>query len=157
MGQASFRGLGQLFGNTPFKRGSKGQMSLRINDLPSNKERKGGSLCDSPILEDVELPPSNLEDNSSVNAMCQQLNKGVDLLSNDDPFSLTSELATMSGTSGTSTPAMMAETSSNYSMSPPPSLLQPIKPTSSQKPRIVTTTHGIMFLINQNLLFLNPM
>jgi len=125
--QASFRGLGQLSGNTPFKRGSKGQMSLRINDLPSNKERKGGSLCDSPILEDVELPPSNLEDNSSVNAMCQQLNKGVDLLSNDDPFSLTSELATMSGTSGTSTPAMMAETSSNYSMSPPPSLLQPIK------------------------------
>jgi len=139
--QASFRGLGQLSGNTPFKRGSKGHMSLRLNDLPSNKERKGGSLCDSPILEDVELPPSNLEDNSSVNAMCQQLNKGIDLLSNDDPFSLTSDVATISGTSGTSTPAMMAETSSNYSMSPPPSLLQPIKlhrlpetPDSDQNP-----------------------
>eukprot|EP00090_Calanus_glacialis_P037148 TRINITY_DN6370_c0_g1_i1.p1 TRINITY_DN6370_c0_g1~~TRINITY_DN6370_c0_g1_i1.p1 ORF type:complete len:732 (-),score=119.31 TRINITY_DN6370_c0_g1_i1:90-2285(-) len=125
--QASFRGLGQLSGNTPFKRGSKGHMSLRISDLPSNKERRVGSLCDSPILEDVELPPSNLEDFSSANAMCQQLTKGIDLLSNDDPFSLTSEVATMSGTSGTSTPAMMAETSSNYSMSPPPSLLQPIK------------------------------
>jgi len=139
--QASFRGLGQLSGNTPFKRGSKGHMSLRINDLPSNKERKGGSLCDSPILEDVELPPSNLEDNSSVNAMCQQLNKGIYLLSNDDPFSLTFDVATISGTSGTSTPAMMAETSSNYSMSPPPSLLQPIKlhrlpktPDSDQNP-----------------------
>jgi len=125
--QASFRGLGQLSGNTPFKRGSKGHMSLRINDLPSNKERRGGSLCDSPILEDVELPPSNLEDNSSVNAKCQQLNKAIDLLSNDDPFSLTSEVATMSGTSGTSTPANVAETCSNYSMSPPPSLLQPIR------------------------------
>merc|ERR1719266_3095723 len=55
--QASFRGLGQLSGNSPFKRGTKGQLSLRPNDLPSTKDRKGsssiagGHLCDSPILE----------------------------------------------------------------------------------------------------------
>ena len=37
--QASFRGLGQLSGNTPFKRGGKGSTSLRLNDLPSTKDR----------------------------------------------------------------------------------------------------------------------
>ena len=37
--QASFRGLGQLSGNTPFKRGGKGHTSLRINDLPSTRDR----------------------------------------------------------------------------------------------------------------------
>ena len=33
--QTSFKGLGQLGQNSPFKR----QLSLRLNDLPSNQER----------------------------------------------------------------------------------------------------------------------
>merc|ERR1711899_486842 len=60
---------------------------------------------------------------------CQELNRGIDLLTNGDPFSLASEATvSMSGASGSSTPAMqIVETSSTYSMSPPPSLLQPIR------------------------------
>jgi len=110
--QASFRGLGQLSGVTPFKRGGKGHTSLRLNDLPSNKDRLGGgSLCDSPILEDIELPPSNLEEE------VHSSNKAIDLLTNDDA----------AGQSGSSTPAMVLDSVSQYSMSPPPSLLQPLK------------------------------
>ena len=114
--QASFRGLGQLSGQTPFKRNSKGQLSLRLNDLPSNRERR--LLSESPILEDIELPSSNLEDNS---------NRPVDLLTSEDPFTA-AELAAVSGASGTSTPAFRGgDSSSTYSMSPPPSLLIPVK------------------------------
>ena len=114
--QASFRGLGQLSGQTPFKRNSKLQLSLRPNDLPSYKERR--LLSDSPIMEDIELPSSNLEDN---------YNKSVDLLTNDDPFTQ-AELAATSGASGTSTPAFITgDSSSTYSMSPPPSLLIPTR------------------------------
>ena len=119
--QASFRGLGQLSGNTPFKRGGKGSTSLRLNDLPSTRDRKGGSLCDSPILEDIELPPSNLEDVVSVMTKSSHSSqKNIDLLTCDEPEVV--------GVSGTSTPAMLGVDSvSQYSMSPPPSLLQPLK------------------------------
>merc|ERR1712012_828522 len=84
--QASFRGLGQLSGNTPFKRGGKGHTSLRINDLPSTKDRiiGGNSLCDSPILEDIELPPSNLETDAVSSS--QPSSKAIDLLTSDEPY-----------------------------------------------------------------------
>ena len=127
--QASYRGLGNLAGASPFKRAGAGQLSLRLDQLPSTKERRGLSKHGLPeqdtILEDLELPPSNLE----ILSECQELNRGIDLLTNEDPFSLTSEATvSMSGASGSSTPAMQTvETSSTYSMSPPPSLLQPIR------------------------------
>ena len=127
--QASYRGLGNLAGASPFKRAGAGQLSLRLDQLPSTKERRGLSKNGLPeqdtILEDLELPPSNLENLSE----CQELNRGIDLLTNEDPFSLASEATvSMSGASGSSTPAMQTvETSSTYSMSPPPSLLQPIR------------------------------
>ena len=126
--QASFRGLGQLSGNTPFKRAGKGHTSLRLNDLPSNRDRVGVSLSDSPILEDMELPPSNLEpDTASVVTKSSQSSKTVDLLTSDEPYCYTSELASI--LTGSSTPALLgADSCSNYSLSPPPpSLLQPMK------------------------------
>jgi len=127
--QASYRGLGNLAGASPFKRAGAGQLSLRLDQLPSTKERRGLSKNGLPeqdtILEDLELPPSNLE----ILSEGQELNRGIDLLTNEDPFSLASEATvSMSGASGSSTPAMQTvETSSTYSMSPPPSLLQPIR------------------------------
>ena len=127
--QASYRGLGNLAGASPFKRAGAGQLSLRLDQLPSTKERrclsKNGLPEQDTILEDLELPPSNLE----ILSECQELNRGIDLLTNEDPFSLASEATvSMSGASGSSTPAMQTvETSSTYSMSPPPSLLQPIR------------------------------
>jgi len=125
--QASFRGLGQIQGTTPaFKRGSRGSLSLRISDLPSSRERLGGqgSICDSPIIEDLELPPSNLETpielqpnstGGSFSLPCQELNRGFDLLTSDE-------------LSGSSTPAPSA-TCSITSTSPPPILpiLQPTR------------------------------
>ena len=125
--QASFRGLGQLSGNTPFKRAGKGHTSLRLNDLPSNRDRVGISLSDSPILEDMELPPSNLEpDTASVVTKSSQSSKTVDLLTSDEPYCYTSELAAI--LTNSSTPALLGvDSSSNYSLSPPPSLLQPMK------------------------------
>lgn len=129
--QASFRGLAQLSGVTPFKRGGRGSTSLRLNDLPSTRDRVGGSggvsLSEDTILEDMELPPSALEtDAASVITKSSQSssNKIVDLLTSDEP-----EMT--SGLSGTSTPAMMgADSCSTYSTSPPPSLLQPLKLTN---------------------------
>jgi len=127
--QASFRGLGQLSGNSPFKRGGKGQLSLRLNELPSTRERRDGSagnLCDSPILEDMELPMSNLESDtgSSVSAVCRQLTRGMDLLMPEDPFSLASDVAA-SGTSGASSPCLESRCSTT-SLSPL-TILQPLK------------------------------
>ena len=126
--QASFRGLGQLSGNTPFKRASKGHTSLRLSDLPSNKDRVGMSLSESPILEDMELPPSNLEADTA--SLVTQSSKTLDLLTSDDPpHCYSSELAAM--LTGSSTPALLGvDSSSNYSLSPPPSLpslLHPVK------------------------------
>lgn len=129
--QASFRGLGQLSGVTPFKRGGRGSTSLRLNDLPSTRDRMVGaggvSLSDDTILEDIELPPSALEmDAASVITKSSQSSSGkiVDLLTSDEP-----EMT--SGLSGTSTPAMLgADSCSSYSTSPPPSLLQPLKLTN---------------------------
>lgn len=125
--QASYRGLGSLAGASPFKRPGAGQLSLRLDQLPSNRERRGLRATGQAdtIIEDLELPPSNLE----ILTECHELNRGVDLLTSDDPFSLASEATvSMSGASGSSTPAMQAvETSSTYSMSPPPSLLQPVR------------------------------
>ena len=131
--QASFRGLGQLSGNTPFKRGGKGHTSLRINDLPSTRDRlvAGQSLCDSPILEDIELPPSNLETDtvSVITKSSQSSTKAIDLLTSDEPYCYSSELAGLhTGLSGASTPAMVGvDSCSNYSTSPPPGVLQPVK------------------------------
>lgn len=126
--QASFRGLGQLSGNSPFKRGGKGQLSLRLNELPSTQERRGsaGNLCDSPIFEDMELPASNLESDtgSSVSAVCRQLSRGMDLLMPEDPFSLASDVAA-SGTSGASSPCLESRCSTT-SLSPL-TILQPLK------------------------------
>lgn len=126
--QASFRGLGQLSGNTPFKRGGKGSTSLRLNDLPSTKDRLGVSvLSDSPILEDIELPPSNLEQELTGSRVA------IDLLTSDEVADITGAntgLVGVTSTSGHSTPAPPS-TASNYSMSPPPTttaaLLQPLK------------------------------
>ena len=127
--QASYRGLANLSGASPFKRAG-GQLSLPA----CARERRGLARKSreeqDTILEDLELPPSNLELLAEVG---NELNHGLDLLTSDAPYSMGSEgvsgTVSMSGASGSSTPAMQAveEGSSTYSMSPPPSLLQPIR------------------------------
>ncbi|KAL2736020.1 protein numb isoform X3 [Vespula squamosa] len=95
--QGSFRGFTQLNQASPFKR----QLSLRVNDLPSNLERTRShsleptdlSRMPSTIQHIVPLKPpvSPIPEISpggqdSVSAMCQQLSHGLSLLSSSDDF-----------------------------------------------------------------------
>ncbi|CAG2168189.1 unnamed protein product [Oppiella nova] len=84
--QGSLRG-GALNTASPFKR----QLSLRVNDLPSNQERQRAHSVDlsanrSTVMPIPESSPAN-EPSDSISAMCQELSKGLTILSNnDDPF-----------------------------------------------------------------------
>lgn len=92
--QGSFRGLSQLGNNSPFKR----QMSLRVNELPSNAERlqayrgpagmSNGSNGTKPVSPIPEISPGD-----SVTALCQQLSQGLSQLthSGSDDFNFNSQ------------------------------------------------------------------
>ncbi|XP_076680499.1 NUMB endocytic adaptor protein isoform X3 [Andrena cerasifolii] len=102
--QGSFRGFTQLNQASPFKR----QLSLRVNDLPSNLERTRShsleptdlSRMPSAMSHIVPLKPPEYEGydevspipeispggQDSVSAMCQQLSRGLSLLSSSDDF-----------------------------------------------------------------------
>lgn len=80
--QGSFRGFTQIGAQSPFKR----QMSLRINDLPSNAERQKAFLepvtpsrtTVSPI---PEISPQQID---TVSQLCQELSQGLSLLTRSD-------------------------------------------------------------------------
>lgn len=84
--QGSFRGLGTLGQNSPFKR----QMSLRVNDLPSNAERL--SAYRSTTSPTSNKPVSPIPEDS-VTALCQQLSQGLSQLthSGSDDFNLNNQ------------------------------------------------------------------
>lgn len=82
--QGSFRGFTGLSTQSPFKR----QMSLRVNDLPSNTERQKSFLepitngqvrSVSPIPEVVAA-----QQTETVSSLCQQLSQGLSLLTRND-------------------------------------------------------------------------
>ncbi|XP_076244747.1 NUMB endocytic adaptor protein isoform X2 [Calliopsis andreniformis] len=95
--QGSFRGFTQLNQASPFKR----QLSLRVNDLPSNLERTRSHSLEPtdlsrmpsamshivplkpPVSPIPEISPGGQD---SVSAMCQQLSRGLSLLSSNDDF-----------------------------------------------------------------------
>ncbi|XP_076182084.1 NUMB endocytic adaptor protein isoform X2 [Ptiloglossa arizonensis] len=95
--QGSFRGFTQLNQASPFKR----QLSLRVNDLPSNLERTRSHSLEPtdlsrmpsamshivplkpPVSPIPEISPGGQD---SVSAMCQQLSRGLSLLSSCDDF-----------------------------------------------------------------------
>lgn len=95
--QGSFRGFNQLNQASPFKR----QLSLRVNDLPSNLERTRSHSLEptdlsrmpptlphniplkAPVSPIPEISPGGQD---SVSAMCQQLSRGLSLLSSSDDF-----------------------------------------------------------------------
>ncbi|XP_053210604.1 protein numb-like isoform X2 [Panonychus citri] len=97
--QGSYRGLGGLSQTSPFKR----QLSLRLNDLPSNLERTrshslessssdnfsvnpraNGNLTVAPI---PEASPASENKADDISAMCKEISRGLTLLSNnDDPL-----------------------------------------------------------------------
>ncbi|CAD1470183.1 unnamed protein product [Heterotrigona itama] len=95
--QGSFRGFTQLNQASPFKR----QLSLRINDLPSNFERTRSHSLEPTDLSRIPsamshivplkppvspIPEISPGGQDSVSAMCQQLSQGLSLLSSSDDF-----------------------------------------------------------------------
>lgn len=93
--QGSFRGLSSLNSQSPFKR----QMSLRLNDLPSNAERQRSFLepltnghsirTVSPIPEVAPQPQQTQSSNAPaeidvVSALCKELSQGLSMLTRSD-------------------------------------------------------------------------
>uniref|UniRef100_A0A4W5M3K1 Numb-like protein n=1 Tax=Hucho hucho TaxID=62062 RepID=A0A4W5M3K1_9TELE len=87
--QGSFRGFPALSGkNSPFKR----QLSLRLNDLPSNLQRKTADFQSKNPVPEMDLSMCG-EADSSINALCSQINHSFtrpseELLSNPTPNGL---------------------------------------------------------------------
>lgn len=92
--QGSFRGLGSLGSTSPFKR----QMSLRLNDLPSNAERqrafldlntaaKGSGLHQRSVSPIPEVVANNMQMTregdgvESVSQLCQEMSEELTLMS----------------------------------------------------------------------------
>ncbi|XP_068208940.1 protein numb-like [Palaemon carinicauda] len=101
--QGSFRVFQHLGQSSPFKR----QLSLRLNDLPSNLERTRSMSLDNsttnstttnnnnqpPVTPIPEISPMvENKTGDAVSAMCQELSAGLSLLSNfSDPFAASPE------------------------------------------------------------------
>uniref|UniRef100_A0A182SNG2 PID domain-containing protein n=1 Tax=Anopheles maculatus TaxID=74869 RepID=A0A182SNG2_9DIPT len=90
--QGSFRGFTQIGSASPFKR----QMSLRINDLPSNAERQRAFLePGTPQRTTVSpIPEVSPQPTDTVSQLCQELSQGLSLLTKNDAddFYLNKEL-----------------------------------------------------------------
>lgn len=123
--QGSFRGFTQIGAQSPFKR----QMSLRINDLPSNAERQRQFLdasaqqrtAVSPI---PEVSPQQID---TVSELCKELSQGLSMLSKDTENFLNFEKLANGILSGTA----------NHIPSPPScptSIVTPYRPLNSSIP-----------------------
>lgn len=81
--QGSFRAFNALGTQSPFKR----QMSLRINDLPSNAERQKAFLdpmANGQIRSVSPIPEISSQQIDTVSQLCQELSQGLSLLSRND-------------------------------------------------------------------------
>lgn len=129
--QGSFRGFTQIGAQSPFKR----QMSLRINDLPSNAERQRLFLdaanaqqqrtAVSPI---PEVSPNQID---TVSELCKELSQGLSILSQDTENFLNFEKLT-NGIINAS------NASANHTIPSPPScptsIVTPYRPLNSSIP-----------------------
>lgn len=122
--QGSFRGFTQIGAQSPFKR----QMSLRINDLPSNAERQKAFLdtnqhqrmAVSPI---PEVSPQQID---TVSELCKELTQGLSMLTSDTEGFLNFEKL------ANDTLKMSAHT--NHIPSPPKTLSSPINSVTPYRP-----------------------
>lgn len=79
--QGSFRGFTQIGAQSPFKR----QMSLRINDLPSNTERQRAFLDINASQRSAvsPIPEISPQPTDTVSELCKELSQGLSMLSKD--------------------------------------------------------------------------
>ncbi|XP_058057116.1 protein numb isoform X2 [Anopheles bellator] len=123
--QGSFRGFTQIGSASPFKR----QMSLRINDLPSNAERQRAFLePGTPQRTTVSpIPEVSPQPTDTVSQLCQELSQGLSLLTKNDTddFYLSKELhiksagaaSTVATTTSITSSAALVATPSSFTSS----------------------------------------
>jgi len=140
--RASMRGLGEIKGASPFKRGGQEYSSLRVNELPSNVSRKEKSRV-SLILEETF---ENEETKNEINEMILQMSKAklAQVPADQDHSS-----AVASDTS------LAASFSDISSLAPLPRTLSPIPavsnpPPSSSKPPAGPSAVAIFQMNNNN-------
>lgn len=127
--QGSFRGFTQIGAQSPFKR----QMSLRINDLPSNAERHKAFLdASQPQRMAVSpIPEVSPQQTDTVSELCKELSQGLSLLSTKDTEDflnfekLANGMITMSSAGNT-----------NHIPSPPKTVTSPITTVTPYRPLV---------------------
>ena len=124
--RASMRGLGEIKGASPFKRGGQEYSSLRVNELPSNVSRKEKSRV-SLILEETF---ENEETKNEINEMILQMSRAklaqqaapepVSALASDASLEVSfTDLSTLPPFTAT-TPVPPAKTATSSILSTPP-------------------------------------
>jgi len=145
--RASMRGLGEIKGASPFKRGGQEYTSLRVNDLPSNVSRKEKSRV-SLILEETF---ENEETKNEINEMILQMSK-VKLAQAAVPEPSSTAASTEASLAELSTPLsplkpMTATTPATTKAAPPPPLLMSKPPSGPSTQSNATTA---IFQMNNN-------
>jgi numb-like protein len=116
--QGSFRGFTQIGAQSPFKR----QMSLRINDLPSNCERQRAFLdTNTPQRTAVSpIPEVSPQQIDTVSELCKELSQGLQMLSKDTENFLNFEKIAN---------GIIGQPNNNVVVQPPPtSMVAPYRP-----------------------------
>jgi numb len=124
--QGSFRGFtGAIGAQSPFKR----QMSLRINDLPSNAERQKSFLdTNTPQRMAVSpIPEVSPQPVDTVSELCKELSQGLSLLTTKDTDDFVSFDKLANGLVGISGPM-------NNIPSPPTTVTSPITSVAPYRP-----------------------
>lgn len=85
--QASFRGLGQLSGNSPFKRATSQNASLRLNELPSTLQRIEESkkeVSPSEVMPSLILDDTIVEESDKIDELCVEITQGLSKMLESD-------------------------------------------------------------------------
>lgn len=125
--QGSFRGFTQIGAQSPFKR----QMSLRINDLPSNTERHKAFLdANQPQRMAVSpIPEVSPQQIDTVSELCKELSQGLSLLSTKDTEDFLNFEKLANGIINTSSTC-----NTNHIPSPPKTVTSPITTVTPYRP-----------------------
>jgi numb len=126
--QGSFRGFaGGIGAQSPFKR----QMSLRINDLPSNTERQKAFLdTNTPQRMAVSpIPEVSPQQVDTVSELCKELSQGLSLLTTKDTEDFLNFEKLANGIVG-----MSSSGYTNHIPSPPTTVTSPITSVAPYRP-----------------------
>lgn len=136
--QGSFRAFNALSTQSPFKR----QMSLRINDLPSNAERHKAFLDPMPNGHHPRTV-SPIPETDTVSQLCQELSQGLSLLTRTDTDDLNfnditsknqNTAAAMLGSPGSAVQSPSSTVAGHIPMLPSPSHLASMYSSSASSP-----------------------